>query len=355
MVNGQILCRGEEWATDSERAQACCLVKGESSPSSSEWTKPASSVTSSEGDFDALDDSRKQGENSECRIIVEADTPFRVREASPAFLELFQFTEREVVGRSFRVCQGPKTDHKALMQFIKSSDCKTEMEAVFYSKDGDEIAVLVRAGAGNSTDGYALYMKTLGHAEDTPTAQNLQSSSTGAADFVLTTQSEDLFAVKAVGSAFTTLCGFPESQLREEGIGLIIGPGADGMKWKNLLNHGMEGSERECHLRIQSVHGASIPVRLRVTPRVEGTQRKVTELAFVCSEARDRASTSDENASSSNESSSSSFGSVTSGMWDTQNLPNTGGRMPSIDRSVLVHLQAMRLAKSKDVGEAQGE
>eukprot|EP00961_Rhodomonas_salina_P040537 544617-Rhodomonas_salina.2 len=345
MVNGQLL-RAQKWeSAESVHSDASCsLLKGQTSPNTSEWTVPS---TCKEGlDIDALQDSTSQAYSNECsghstadadtdalneskrnvetapayRLIVDTDAPFKIREACAGWFGLFQFRQSDVVGRSFRMCQGPKTDAKKLKDLIKGAGDLAQMETVLYSKDGDEISVAVRASSAD-TPGMnccQLTMALSGHSSDGSDEEKeraVQSAVAETADFVLTTEEEKLFQVKHVTASFLKLCGYPETLLREEGIAMMIGPRADGIKFKNLLRHGMEGMERETHLTIVSVDGEEVPVRMRVMPQKEeasqGAEKtKITELAFVCvfeERTKTQPDVSSSGQDSSPETSSSSF------------------------------------------------
>ena len=71
-------------------------------------------------------------------VITSAEIPFLVENVNDAWTKLCGYNEHEVIGRSFRLLQGAKTDAAATEHLCQSAKNRTSAETVVYNyrKDG---------------------------------------------------------------------------------------------------------------------------------------------------------------------------------------------------------------------------
>ena len=92
------------------------------------------------------------------RCLVSSRTPHRIIAVTPAFSSLVDFTEQELLGRSFAILRGPETDTPLLNAAIKAADTnpQSDVTVTLYGRAGDSHQCSASFAVALDRDGCAI-------------------------------------------------------------------------------------------------------------------------------------------------------------------------------------------------------
>lgn len=178
-------------------------------------------------------------------VLVGLNNPIKILNATGEFLELFELTHSECVGRSLAILSGPETNSGRIVQMIEAARFGKESEAtlVLYS----------RAGAGSY---FNLHAKPFG-SPSTPTGCLLSVLSAHAVTVDASMQDDG--TVKAVVDAttlrtvyvsrgFVEVYGLPSQMVVGRTLNVIHGPGTDLSRWRSMVLASCQGTRSKDYI-----------------------------------------------------------------------------------------------------------
>mmetsp|Transcript_61050 Transcript_61050/g.125964 ORF Transcript_61050/g.125964 Transcript_61050/m.125964 type:complete len:539 (+) Transcript_61050:61-1677(+) len=180
-------------------------------------------------------------------VEISTSAPFRIRNASQEWLDLFQFSREEVSGRSLRLVSGPATSMVDLNKIIDTARFGKEAQAAltFYSSSGKSKTIVVKSLPSQSGDEMTCSLMML--LSDAISLKEAPMDST-AARVVVSCDSPHL--VEFVNPRFATDFGLSADIVTGKSLRIIQGPGTDTSSLMQMVRDAKGGFARSGSLNL---------------------------------------------------------------------------------------------------------
>jgi hypothetical protein len=169
------------------------------------------------------------------RIVVKLAPPHNVVSMSPAVKEVLGFSEREVVGRSLKVMQGPLTNVTKLNAAIIAAAKGECMESAFalYSNKGEERIVTMDIQPDVTEKGAAVenVILNLDHGDWVP--KKIADADDGRAKVTLL--ADKPWSVQQISPSFSALYALKDEMILGRTLNVVFGPRTDANMFRTLL------------------------------------------------------------------------------------------------------------------------
>ncbi len=169
------------------------------------------------------------------RIVVKLAAPHNVVSMSPAVREVLGFSEKEVVGRSLKVMQGPQTNVAKLNAAIIAAGKGECTETVFalYSNKGEERIVTTDFMPEKPENGGPVenIIITMDHGDWVP--KKIADADDGRAKVTLI--AEKPWTVQQISPKFNALYNLKDEMILGRTLNVVFGPRTDASMFRTLL------------------------------------------------------------------------------------------------------------------------